>query len=309
MSYRIVPSLPLAGEVRRVAGAELAAAIALLESGRERRDAAVHDARKRFKRLRGLYRLVAAADPGFWRREEHRIREVAGALSSARDATAIVETVDRFAGEAGTPVEIDRLMTMRRGLIARRDRIVRRHAAGGGAVDAAIAELKAAKAALESMTIDGGAGRVADVLAAGVARTSARAAEALDKARDVGRADDFHDLRKNVKYHAMHMRLLCDAWPKPRGSRLRLADRLGDRLGEMHDIPVLRDIVEEESIGAPDDRRYVGKLLRRKERALAADCIEAATRLFAMPAEEIAARVAELYAAAAGASLAVAAGQ
>ena len=119
MSYRIDPHRPLTQEICRIGSGQIHEAIALLDEGRTKRDGGAHEARKRFKRLRGLLRLIAEAAPGFRRREEHRIKEIAASLSAIRDATAIIETIDRFADEAKTPDDIDRLMTLRRGLQAR----------------------------------------------------------------------------------------------------------------------------------------------------------------------------------------------
>lgn len=303
MNYRIVPGLPLTAEVRRIAQAQIAEAVAILEDGREKRDGNVHEARKRFKRLRGLYRLVSAFDRDFCRREEHHIGDIAKNLSAARDATAIVETIDRFAAEAATPTEIDRLMTIRRGLVARRDRIVAKQEALVRGVDDAIEDLKTSARTLDGIVFEGGPAEAAEILDAGVEKTCLRAAKALHKAKTHGGEDDFHDLRKSVKYHEMHMRLLRDAWPRPYKSRLTLAGRLGDRLGELHDIPVLRHTVEEAGIGGHAERKFLKKILGRKERTLAADCLEVASRLLATPSATLGRDVAALYLEAADADI------
>ncbi len=295
MSYRIVPGLPPKVEIRRIAQGQTAEAIAILESGRERRDGNVHEARKRFKRLRGLYRLVSAFDPDFCRREEHHVRDIARSLSAARDATAIVETIDRFAADAATPAEIDRLMIFRRGLVARRDRIVRQQRGLVQAVNDAVGELKTSLRALDGVSFEKDPAEAGEILAAGVGKTCRRGVKALHKAKAHGHDEDFHDLRKSVKYHEMHMRLMQDAWPRPYKSRLALAGRLGDRLGELHDIPVLRDIVEDAGIGGPADRNFLMKILRRKEKALAGDCLEGASRLFALTPSALSRDVAACY--------------
>lgn len=286
MSYRLDLARPLGAEVRRVALEEIAGAVACLEAGRNRRDGGAHDARKRLKRLRGLLRLIAVAAPDFRRAEENRIRDVARSLSAARDATAIVETIDRFAREAETPSDLDRLMTIRRGLIARRDRIVKKQVDQGGAVRRAIAELGASAAAFGGLALPEDPAGAAAAVAAGAEKTYRRALKALRGAMKGGRDDAFHELRKNVKYHEMHMRLLHDAWPGPADPDLALAGELGEKLGHLHDIPVLRRIIETEKIAGLAERKLARHMMRRKRHALAARCLDGAARLFPLAPEE-----------------------
>jgi CHAD domain-containing protein len=287
MSYRFDLARPLGAEVRRVALEEIVGAVACLEAGRDRRDGGAHDARKRLKRLRGLLRLVAAAAPDFRRAEESRIRDVARSLSAARDATAIVETVDRLAREAETPSDLDKLMTIRRGLLARRDRIVKKQADQGGAVRMAVAELGASAVAFGGLALPEDPADAAKAVAAGAERTYRRALKALRKAAKGGRDDDFHELRKNVKYHEMHMRLLRDAWPGPAGPDLALAGELGEKLGHLHDIPVLHDTIETERIAGSVERKLARHMMRRKRNALAEQCLEEAAHLLSLAPDEL----------------------
>lgn len=94
MPFRIDPKKPFDDEIRR-AGLELIDdAITILRDRPSGPHEAVHDARKRFKRLRALYRLVARGAPDFSREENARFRDIARSLAFARDATALVETAD-----------------------------------------------------------------------------------------------------------------------------------------------------------------------------------------------------------------------
>ncbi len=91
MSYRIRPGQLLTGEVVRIAEIQYERAIHVLRRQPDGPYQAIHDARKRFKRLRGLFRLVRAAAPDFFARENARLRDMAATLSEVRDATALVE--------------------------------------------------------------------------------------------------------------------------------------------------------------------------------------------------------------------------
>ncbi|HVW54171.1 MAG TPA: CHAD domain-containing protein [Rhizobiaceae bacterium] len=296
MSYRIDPSAPLSLEIRRIGVEQLREAVAILDAGRLKRDAGAHEARKRFKRLRGLLRLIADAAPGFRRREEQRIKEIADSLSAIRDATAMIEAIDRFAGDAEDPQAIDHLMALRRGLLARRDRILRKQGSLEATVGRAIEGLHRAEKALEKLTFRDDAAEASELLAKSVEKTCRRARKALRKAAEKGRDADFHALRKGVKYHEMHLQLLSDAWPAVLKERWKKAEKLGDRLGDLHDIPVLAATIENEQIGDKADRKLVRKIMRRKHKKLSAECLEDAGRLFHARPETVARDIAIHYA-------------
>lgn len=96
MSYRIRPGKPLTGEVTRVAENQYARAIEVLRDRPDGPYEAIHDARKGFKRLRGLFRLVRGPAPDFYASENARLRDIARTLSVVRDATALVEALDHL---------------------------------------------------------------------------------------------------------------------------------------------------------------------------------------------------------------------
>lgn len=296
MSYRIDPRAPLSDEIRRIGIEQIHEAIAILHKGRLKRDGEAHEARKRFKRLRGLLRLIADAAPDFRRAEELRIKEVADSLSAIRDATAMVEAIDRFAENAEEPKGIDHLMALRRGLLARRDRIVRKEGSLDATIGRAIEGLHLAEKAFENLSSPSAPGEAAELLARGVEKTCRRARKALRTAGQKGRDEDFHALRKSVKYHEMHLQLLGDAWPSVLKERWKKAEKLGDRLGDLHDIPVLAETIEKEQIGDKADRKFARKMMRKRHKKLSAECLESAERLFQTRPEDIARDVAIRYA-------------
>jgi CHAD domain-containing protein len=288
MSYRLDPRIPLSDGVRRIGIEQLRDAVALLDEGRVKRDGGAHDARKRFKRLRGLLRLVADAAPDFRRREEERVKDIAASLSVIRDATAIVEAIDRLAREADGPQAVDHLMALRRGLLARRDRIVRKQGSLDATINRAIEGLHLAAKAFEDLSLPVAPEEAAALLARGMEKTYRSACNALRKAVRKGRDEDFHELRKSVKYHEMHLQLLGDIWPAELKERWKEAEHLGERLGELHDIPVLAETIESEKIGDKADRKFVRGMMLTKRKELAAECLKKARTLFKASAEEIA---------------------
>ena len=112
MPFRIDPKKPFDDEIRR-AGLELIDdTVTILRDQPSGSHEAVHDARKRFKRLRALYRLIRKAAPDFGRGENARIRDIARSLAFARDATALVETAEYLEAFARSDVQGEALRSI-----------------------------------------------------------------------------------------------------------------------------------------------------------------------------------------------------
>ncbi|WEX09378.1 CHAD domain-containing protein [Chelativorans sp. AA-79] len=279
MSYRIEKDRPLDSEIRRIAAEEIDAVATRLANAPKDRQETLHDARKRLKRLRGLIKLVRRADPAFHDRENTRYRDLARELAPMRDADTLVETADRFLAAASDSQAAVHVAAIRDYLVSRRDRIVREHQEV--AFPAALAALAEGRQALASLALLREPRAAARLLARGAEDVVTKARKALRRARKHGKADDFHELRKAMKNHRMHMDLLKKLQPVGTGRR-RKADALADRLGELNDIDVMLTFLqrEEEGIAAPEAIRAFRELLAAEEKALRKACLRQAEGLF-----------------------------
>ncbi|ESX49668.1 CHAD domain-containing protein [Mesorhizobium sp. C416B] len=281
MSFRIDPRLPLTGEVRRILGEEIGKALAHLAVARDQPEQALHKCRKRLKSARALLRLVRSGNETFCRTENQCYRQVAALLAGPREATALVETVDRLAAAFPEQVAGGGLDSVRDRLIARQHEM---HAGGGldAAIGAATAACEEGLIRIERLLLPDLPEHAADVLAEGARKTLRRARKALDRAGSRGEAEDFHDLRKAAKTHSMHLSLLGRLWPTPIKVRRKAVDELGERLGELHDVFVMRVLLEAdgEPLGDAQDTRLLGKLLKRSEKSLKKSCLAGAAELF-----------------------------
>ena len=243
MSYRIRPGKPLTGEVVRVARLQYAGAIGLLRDQPRGPHEAIHDARKRFKRLRGLFRLVRDAAPKFCASENARVRDIAAGLSTVRDATALVEAMDHLLASNAASGHRPALQAIHDRLAARRDRIASAETDLEARIATAIAGCEDGIAALSGLRLPKGKARAVEVLAGGVARNYGRAVRALEAATASGHAEDWHDLRKRIKYHRMHVQLMSAAWPGDMAMRAEIADLAGEALGDDHDLTNLEALI------------------------------------------------------------------
>ncbi len=281
MSFRIDPRLPLTGEVRRILGEEIGKALAHLAAARDRPEQSLHKCRKRLKSARALLRLVHSGNETFCQTENQCYRQVAALLAGPREATALVETIDRLAAAFPEHVAGGGLDSVRDRLIARQHEV---HSGAGldAAIGAATAACEEGLVRIERLLLPDLPEHAADVLADGARKTLRRARKALDRAGSRGEAEDFHDLRKAAKTHSMHLSLLGRLWPTPIKVRRKAVDELGEKLGELHDVFVMRALMEAdgEPLGDAQDTKLLGKLLKRSEKSLKKSCLSAAAELF-----------------------------
>jgi CHAD domain-containing protein len=302
MNYRIRPGKPLTGEVVRVARAQYEKAIDILYHERGGRHEAVHNARKCFKRLRGLFRLVRGAAPEFCARENARIRDIARTLSAVRDATALVEALNRLVADETSEEVRTVLDAIRDRLAARRDHIATAETDISAKILAAISGCEQGIAALDGLSLPGKPDKAVAVLADGVAKNYARAVEALETARKTGEPADWHDLRKRIKYHWMHVLLLRPVWPGEMAARADIADRAGEALGNDHDLAALDELIaaEPRAIGSPAEIAMLRAAMKAQSERLHEEVRVIAKNLLRDDAETVRSRIVALYREAAG---------
>ena len=217
--------------VRRIADEQIGKALASIDSAQ--RAEAVHDVRKRCKKLRGLIRLVRPAFGGY-SDENAAFRGIARMISGARDAKVMQDTYDLLMADHDGSLDRTALGPIRRQFtMERKSRIE-----DGGVddhLDEARERLVEARERAQSWTLDDDGW---DAVAGGLKKTYGRAVDAAEKARDCPDGEQFHELRKRVKYHWYHCRLLENLWPDMMATRKHAAKQLSDILGDHHDLHV-----------------------------------------------------------------------
>ncbi len=208
MPFRIDPNKPFDDEIRR-AGLELIEeAITSLRDQPSGRHEAVHDARKRFKRLRALYRLIARAAPDFSKEENARFRDIARSLAFAREATALVETVEYLETFATSTTQGKALRSIATVLRKRRDHAIEHEAGLDEAIAAAIAGCEEARKRLKAVSLPDELKDVTRLVKTGWAKQRKRARKALADCHEQADVEHFHELRKAGQAYWMHLGLL-----------------------------------------------------------------------------------------------------
>lgn len=300
MAYEIRPSRALDAEFRKAALAQIDRALNDLRQEEGDPHEAVHEARKRFKKLRGLIRLLRPADDGLYGELNALFRDGARGLSGVRDKAALIEALDDLVEGYDDKLRVRSLDAVRKKLVAERDAAAEDEAALGDSRQSAIQALEQARSKVEAFHIGGGrhdAKKAGRLLARGAGKTYARAHAALQRAEKTRKAADLHELRKRIKYHWMHLRLLAPAWPEAFKAPMDVAKTVADDLGRDHDFAVMRAEIgaEPKAYGDEETLSLLLALLDRKQSELRERGLAGARRLLIETDDNFAARIEALY--------------
>jgi len=280
MSYRIKRNESVQKAIRRIAGEQLKKGLDEIADPKLDRHQTVHQVRKRCKKLRGLVRLTRPAFGARYEDENAAFRDAARLLSDIRDAATSIKTydtlLDGFADQINRSAfgPLRAQMTRQLNEISN-DRIDDRLQRVAESFEAAVGRLKHWK-------LDEGG---FDAVAGGLSKTRRRAIKRLDHARNQPTTKALHELRKRVKYHWYHMRLLRNVWPAVNKVWAKQIDQLGNSLGDDHDLAVFLEQIESlpsDGINGTDKQVLHG-LIEQQRQELQVRAFRSAALLFAEP--------------------------
>jgi CHAD domain-containing protein len=241
-AYRLGDGEFVPDGMRRIARGQLDAGIEELDGQPGRRlDEAVHETRKRLKRLRASVRLARfAMGEETYRRENATFRDLGKRLSAPRDARVLIETLDALSERFGDELPSDQTAPLRDRLEQRHKRAVTKLRRDRATVDAVRAELEEARVRSASWKYDSDG---FEALRPGLQRLYRRGRRSMRAAADEPSDEHLHEWRKRAKdlWHALQ--ILRPAAPKRMQARAKQAHRLSDLLGDDHDLAVLREHV------------------------------------------------------------------
>lgn len=282
MPFRIDPKKPFDDEIRR-AGLELIDdTITILRDQPSGSHEAVHEARKRLKRLRALYRLVRKVASDFAREENIRFRDIARSLAFARDATALVETAEYLEAFALSDTQGEALRSITAMLRERRDEALDHEAGLDEAIAAAIVGCKTGRERLEALSLPDDLKKTSKLVRTGWAKQRAKARQALSSCREQADVEHFHDLRKAGQTYWMHLGLMRRLWPSAMRAKRADTKRLVDILGHEHDLSILAAVADREPDRFGNGERLALLLdaIIERQQALRAEALELADEVF-----------------------------
>jgi CHAD domain-containing protein len=256
MSYRIEKSEALSDALGRIAAEEIALALAQLR--RRNRAKAMHNTRKSLKKLRSLLRSLRVAFPkDLFRRENRRLAAAGRKIAPLRDVHVQLRTLDRL-GDAAGPIAHKAEQTLRK----REDAFMRKIPALRRAVRQMLA---VSQETLSSWPIEKA---TTARLAAGLARIYKRGRAAFKAARHNPAPEPLHEWRKHVKSLGYGLDLIEGLAPKKAGLMARDTARLGQLLGDDHDLFLVLQALLRENATRPacDCRRLSTRIITKRSR-------------------------------------------
>lgn len=273
MAYSLHPRKKIPSETRRIIREQIHSACQDLDQGD--RVEAIHQARKRLKKIRAALRLVRPALGECYQRENRRFRDMARPLAGTRDDHVLVETFDKLLDASSAGIDRRPYVGLRPKLIARREQGTTE--AIGEQIQALKQDLAEAYESIKTLSFecnDFGAIR------GGLEQTYQRG---RDRWRDAGQAPaatTLHEWRKQIKYHRHHCDLLSGLWPASISTRESELHRLSDLLGDEHDLTVLGKTLTEADDLATAHQDKLLELINQRRAELTRAALPLGQRLF-----------------------------
>ncbi|MGH8947124.1 MAG: CHAD domain-containing protein [Acidimicrobiia bacterium] len=255
-------------------------------AGEEEFGLAVHESRKAMKRVRALLRLVRfeLSDKVFGF-ENQSLRDIARTVTPIREAAALVEAATLIRDLYGDLLASGTFDEMIVRLVERRDRTEARAIHDPKLVGRLVRDLERAHNRFAAWPTDPDAREVYGLgirdsytaIRPGLHSTYTTGRQNMVRAYDSGDAADFHSWRKRVKDLRHQMEFLVPLWPETVVALAGTLNRLGELLGEDHDLAALMELLADQPDLAPNSReRSLFSALanqRRRELQFAAEVL------------------------------------
>lgn len=282
MAYRIRKSRSLAKQVRRIACEQIDRGLAELADGTLDRHEAVHQVRKRFKKIRGLLRLVRPGLGPSFDAADQWFRDAGRELSRVRDAESVLEAVEKLAGRYGNRESMGSPLftSIQEALHARRQRIAEEWTGLDGQLTDLAARLREQRDAILRWKLTG---KPHEAVLAGLTGTYKQSRKALSILSGPATDERWHDWRKGCKNHWYHLRLLRDLCRPVMRGYIVAASELSELLGDDHDLVVLTSLLASEpqhfeTLVASD---RLQEIMRQERTRLQAESLRLGGQLFA----------------------------
>lgn len=265
--------------IRRIALGRAEKAIEALDGGDAGDDFAgsIHAARKDLKKLRAVVRLVRAElGDDLYREANHRYRDAGRLLSRSRDAEVKVDTLNALRERCDEELPSDLAAAWLAALERERDKVVEQASGeeGGSRVAEARTMIERGQEEIACWPLQQDSWRLVE---AGLVPGYRRGRRAMKHARTDPAATNVHEWRKRTKDLWYQLQILRGAWPPVLGEMADQAHKLGDLLGDHHDLTVLAEDLR--SRGLPSDRDAAERAIERRQQELLTDAFEIGERL------------------------------
>lgn len=279
MSYRFESGEPVPDAIRRIVTEQIDKAMEQLSGTQRTADIHIHEARKCFKKIRAVLRLVQPELGALYRENNIFFRDAGRKLSQARDAGVLVDTFEKLVSNipdeysAKTVSSLRNLLKRRKTQLAGTRSVLKEHIQE---VTRNLLEVRSQVAAwpLHNNTFK--------ALSPGLLSIYRDGRKALKVIQTKPSPYHFHELRKQVKHHWYNTRLLYPVWPSLMKAAAMTLSTLSDDLGEHHDLTVFRQVLLSDEIPDTDGLPLLlADLATRQQQDLACTIVMLSERIYA----------------------------
>jgi CHAD domain-containing protein len=292
MSVELKPDESLRKGIRRIVRKRMDKALEhLTGSHKGSRDEAVHEARKCFKKIRAVLRMVRPViGEKNYRKENTCFRDAGRPLTEVRDARILIETVDNLV-EHFQEQMVRRSFADVRKALQDNLRAVRKRVLDEQNAFCVVAE--AVRQARERIKSWADVRNKWSSVGEGLKDVYRRAGDAFGDAAADPSVVKLHEWRKQVKYLRYQFEVLRALWPERIQELATEADRMGDLLGDDHDLAVLRQMLTRDPRPGADDgeREALVALIDRRRAELEQEVLLLGERFFQDTPKELARRL------------------
>ena len=297
---------PLAHGLKRLSLNEIEIAVSGFYEGEESFRLAVHEARKSIKRIRALLRLVRSeiGEKAF-RYENSALRDTGRLLSSVRSAAVTADGIEDIARVYGSLLAQGTFGELTERLVIRRDQTEERVMEDPELIPKVVANLERAHGRYSSWPTDPEARPVYGV---GIRNTYQAVGPGLRLTYRRGRREmvaayrspvpaTFHSWRKRTKYFRHQLEILTPLWPEVVLGMALTLERIGDLLGEDHDLAEILSLVSERPDLCPNpvERSLLNALVSQRRSDLQTACRVLGKRIYAESPDSLSNRFAAYW--------------
>jgi len=265
VAFRLKTDQPVSNDIRRIVLKQLDLAASELTSiGDPESDEAIHDARRRVKKIRAIIRLIRpvlgqgqdAVDPD--------LRRVSRLLAPVADGQGVIGTLDQLAHRYRRALPPQTVEALRADLLAREKHIDAR-AKSEHVLQEAKRTLRAHRNEVKRWHLAADGFRA---IAPGLKESVRRARNAMIVAWLHPSASHHHTWRRHVKNHWFHVRLLEGRCGNHLMGVQRRLEELDGALGEYHNLVLLREVLAGECSLSRKEAAKCLRVVRRYQSAL-----------------------------------------
>jgi CHAD domain-containing protein len=237
---------------------------------------AVHDVRKEIKKMRAILRLVRAEiGKDVYGEHTTALRGAANRLTALRDAKvklgAFDDLVKSFKRKL-PPQPFPQIKTALR----KHCRMEEGHFFKGGSIASVKGVLRHEKQHSHDLKISSDGWKA---IKPGLKRIYDRGRRAFETADRDPSPENFHEWRKRVKDLAHQLRILCPGRPRKFRARTGALDKLGNLLGDDHDLVMLRQFVVDQFGHSPNVKLFE-RLVSSRQNELRSHALKLGARFY-----------------------------